>query len=685
MAGSSSNQHTDHIRNLALLGHAGSGKTALAETLLHRAGAIKNRGSVSRGNTVSDFTDQEKSLGHSLETTLLNFDHLNAHINLLDTPGYPDLFGRAMSVLPAVETVAIVINAEQGVEHVTRRAFSQMQERHKCGLIIINKCDAPETDFAALLDELQEAFGSHCMPINLPSAEGSDVIDCYFKPDYSAQTAFSSVTEVHDSLVDQVVEVDEALMELYLEQEESLVPDQLHDPFEKALREGHLVPVCFTSAENGMGIDPLLRVLCELMPIPAEGNPPLFLKGEGDEAEAVDVEPDPEQHAIAHVFKVVVDPFVGRLGVFRVHQGTIRSGSQLFIGDGRKPIKVAHLLKLQGSQHSEVASAGPGDICAVAKIDSLFFNAVLHDSHDEDHYHLRSLNFPPTMASRAISPARHGDEQRLSEVLHRIEAEDPSLHVEHRERQNETVLLGLGDTHLNIALKKMSKNYGVDVNTYTPSIPYRETIQQPAEGHHRHKKQNGGSGQFGEVYLRIEPLPRGRGFEFASEVVGGAVPSQYIPAVEKGVREVMESGAVAGYPMQDIRVVVYDGKHHSVDSKEIAFVAAGKKAFLEAVEKAHPVILEPFVEMDIVVPNQSIGDITGHLAGERGMVTGTDADQGRKVSIHACAPLASVSDYSNRLKSLTGGEGEYSMDFSHYAEVPDTVQKELVSSWHTHH
>ena len=363
----------DHIRNIALLGHAGSGKTALAETLLHASGAINQKGNASRGNTVSDFTDQEKAAGHSLETSILQFDHFNTHVNLLDTPGYPDFFGRAISILPAVESVALVINARNGIEPVTRRAFEQMHERKKCGLIIINQCDLPEIELESLLMDIQDQLGSQCLPINLPSEDGSRMVDCYFAPEYDTPTAFSSVTEAHDQLIDQVVEVDEALMELYLEQEESLQPDQLHDPFEQALREDHLIPVCFTSAETGAGIEHLLHTLCELMPMPSEGNPPLFLKGEGKNETPVSVVPDPELHTIAHIFKVSMDPYIGRMGVFRVHQGTIRSGDQLFLGDARKPVRIAHLLKLQGSKTAEVSEASPGDICAVAKIDSLYF------------------------------------------------------------------------------------------------------------------------------------------------------------------------------------------------------------------------------------------------------------------------------------------------------------------------
>ncbi len=670
---------SDLIRNIALLGHAGSGKTTLCEMLLHKVGVSGAPGSIEGRNTVSDYSDLEKDAGHSLESSLLHIPHKSSFINLLDTPGTPDLFGRAMSVLPAVETVALVISARQGVEPVTRAAWDKLKERHKCALIIVNQVDEI-ADCESVLNEIQDVLGQECLPINLPTPDGQ-VVDCYFTADDSAATAFNSIDQAHSNLVDQVVEVDDALMELYLEQGESITVEQLHEPFEKALRDNHLVPVCFTSALTGAGIDHLLKVMTELMPTPAEGNPPLFLKGEGEEAEEVSVTPDPEAHVIAHVFKLSLDPFMGKLGLFRIHQGTIRNGSQLYVGDGRKPLRVTHLSRMQGSEHVEVDVASPGDICAMAKADSLYFDAVLHDSHEEDLFHLKALQFPAPMASVAVSPAHQGDEQKMSDVMQKMAAEDPSLKIEFRERQNETVLLGLGDQHLKTVQDKMKRVFNIEVTTSEPSIPYRETITKPAEGHHRHKKQNGGAGQFGEVFLRIEPLERGAGFEFVDAVVGGVIPGTFIPAVEKGVREAYEQGAIAGYQMQDIRVTVYDGKHHPVDSKEIAFVTAGRKAFIEAVQAAGPIVLEPHVALDIQVPAQCMGDITGDLASTRGLVTGTDACRDGSLDIHATAPLSSVGNYSNRLKALTGGEGLYSMAYSHYEAVPLTVQKDLIHQW----
>jgi elongation factor G len=529
----------------------------------------------------------------------------------------------------------------------------------------------------------EHLLGRECLPLNLPAEGGRAVADCFFDPgpDAVQRPDFSSVETAHTEIIDQVVEVDEELMALYLEQGQELNPEQLHDPFERALREGHLVPVCFTSAETGVGIKELINIFARLMPSPLEGNPPPFIRGEGPEAQRVQVVPDPNRHVIAHVFKVNIDPFVGRLGIFRVHQGTVRSGAQLFVGDARKPFKVAHLYRLQGKDHYEVPQAIPGDICAVPKVEELHFDAVLHDSHDEDHYHLKSITLPPAMAGIAIEPERRGEEQKLSDALHKLVAEDPSVRIEHQAGLNETVLYGMGDLHLRVLLDRMRERYGVGCKTKAPSIPYRETITRPAEGHHRHKKQTGGAGQFGEVYLRVEPLPRGEGFEFVDEVVGGAIPSQYIPAVEKGVRQAMSEGAVAGFALQDIRVIVYDGKHHPVDSKEVAFIAAGRRAFLNAVEDAAPIVLEPVVKIEVTSPSAVTGDITGDLATRRGRVSGSQSLPNQRTRISALVPLAEINDYQSRIKSLTGGEGTFTMELSHYDPVPPRKQQELAQAF----
>ena len=671
------------IRNIALVGHGGAGKTTLVEALLYHAGAIKNMGSVEKGTAVCDFDPQEKNHQHSLDAAVVSMDYHGGHINLIDTPGYPDFIGRAMAVLPAVETCAVVINAQGGIEMTTHKMMQVAKERHMDRLIIINKIDHPDADLPALLNNIKETFGSECLPVNLPANRGSQVIDCFFQPQVQGvKTDFSSVEEAHTQIIDQVVELDEDLMQIYLEQGEEITPEQLHDPFEQALREDHLVPICFVSATTGAGVPELLELFARLMPNPMEGNPPQFLQGEGKDAKPFEISPDPERHALAHVFKVSIDPYAGKLGVFRIHQGRIARDSQLFIGDARKPFKVGHLLKLQGKQHIEIESAIPGDICAVAKVEEIHFDAVIHDSHEEDHIHLRSMKFPSPMCGLAIEVKSRGDEQKISDALHKLQAEDPSFMVEHHASLNETVIRGLGELHLRMILEKLKDTYNVEVETHPPRIAYRETITTNAEGHHRHKKQTGGAGQFGEVYLRIEPLPRGAGFEFVDDVVGGVIPRQYLPAIEKGVGQAVEQGVIAGYPLQDIRVTVYDGKYHTVDSKEVAFVSAGKKSFIEAVKKARPVVLEPVVNISIVTPNQNLGDITADLSVRRGRITDTVALSGGMTNIRGQVPLGEISSYQSQLKSITGGIGSFSIEFSHYDPVPGRKQQELITEFH---
>jgi len=666
---------TGEIRTLALVGHGGCGKTTLAEALLHAAGAIAATGSIERGTTVCDFDPLEKQHQHSLYSAIAYFDHDGTRVHMIDTPGYPDFLGQAIGSLEAVETAVIMVNAQTGIELTTTRMMNWAQQRGLCRLLVINKIDAENVDLPTLLGQIQEAFGKECLPINLPAGGGSKVVDCFFNP--GGEADFSSVAEAHRALIDQVVEVNEELMARYLEQGD-IDAHELHEPFEQALREGHLVPICFTSARTGTGVRELLDVFEHLLPTPAEGNPPQFLKGEGTEAAPYVTEPDPAKHVVAHVFKVSVDPFVGKLGVFRVHQGTVTRDSQLFVGDGRKPFKVGQLYMLRGKEHVSVDRCLPGDIGAVAKVEEIAFDSVLHDSHDEDHIHLVPIEFPRPIFGLAIEATKRGDEQRLWEIMHKLAAEDPCLKIEHLAGTNETVVQGLGELHLRILLEKMNNQYKLEVSTHPPRIAYRETITAPAEGHSRHKKQTGGAGQFGEVFLRIEPLPRGSGFEFSDDVKGGVIPNQFIPAVEKGVLQVIEHGAIAGYPLQDVRVSVYDGKSHPVDSKEVAFVAAGRKAFLDAVQKARPIVLEPIVNVQISVPEHCIGDITGDISSKRGQVSGTELQSGGLTAVTGQVPLSELNGYGSRLKSITGGQGSYSVEFSHYEQAPPNIQQQLV-------
>jgi elongation factor G len=669
---------TEDLRTVALVGHGAAGKTTLAEHLLAKAGMIGAPGAVERGTTVSDYDPQEKSTLHSLRSSILHCDYNGTRIHLIDTPGYPDFIGQALGALDAVETVAVVVSATNGIELVTRRMMAWAKARNLCRIVIVNKIDHEHINLPLLLEQLRETFGAEVLPINLPAEGGSRVIDCFEHDDGTAD--FQSVAEVHRKVMEQVVEVDDAAMEKYLE-EGAIDPTTLHGPLEKALREGHLIPVCFTSARTGAGVQDLLDVMARHLPHPGEGNPPLFVRGEGDAAESFRSEPDPSKHVLAHVFKVVNDPYVGKIGIFRVHQGTITKDSQLFVGDGRKAFKVGHLFALQGKETVEVGRLVPGDIGAVAKVDDIVFDSVLHDSHDEDRIHMKPLEFPKPMFGLAIAPRRRGDEGRISEILTKMSAEDPTLVVDHDAVTNETVLRGLTELHLRSVLERMSSQFKLEIDTRPPRVPYRETISAPAEGHARHKKQTGGAGQFGEVFLRVEPLPRGAGFEFVDQVKGGVIPFNLIPAVEKGVREVLATGYVAGYPIHDLRVTVYDGKHHPVDSKEIAFVSAGRKAMLDALPKARPIVLEPIVNIEIVTPDSAMGDITGDLSSRRGQVTGTGNLAGGMMLVQGVVPLAELDGYAGRLKAITQGSGSYSMELADYQPVPPGVQQQLAAAF----
>jgi elongation factor G len=668
---------TADIRNVLLAGHGGSGKTTLADALLFTSGTVNRKAAVADGSSFSDFEKEEKEHGHSIFSSILHADYQGKRINLIDTPGSPDLIGQAIACMPAVETVAVVINAQNGIEVVTRRIMEAARDRNLCRAIIINKMDMPEVRLEDLVQQIRDAFGNECLPIDLPANGGKGVVECLLNTD--GATDFDTVRRCHAAILDQIVEMDENLMEKYLGGEE---PDYgaLHVPFEQAMDEGHVIPILFTDAKNGVGLKELLDAIVLHFPSPIEGNKPAFLTGEGAEERTFEVKEDATRPLLAHVFKVTTDPFVGKLALFRVHQGRVTGQSQVYIGHNKKPIKLGHVFHLQGKEHREAQEVITGDIGAVAKIEDIHTNDVLHDDHALDSVHLKALRFPTPMYGLAITPKSRGDEQKISGALHKIVEEDPTFKTNVDRQTHEMVVYGLGELHLRLVLERL-KNRGLDVDTKPPKIAYKETILNSAEGHHRHKKQTGGAGQFGEVYLRIEPLERGKGFEFADEIFGGTIPGQFVPAVEKGVRDLLDQGVLAGYPLQDVKVIVYDGKHHPVDSKEVAFRTAGKYAFKDAVSKARPVLLEPIVNMEVTVPEANVGSITGDLSGKRGRIQGQDFLPGGMAIVKAQAPLSEVMQYQSQLKSVTGGQGSFVMEFSHYEPVPPQVQQQIVSQY----
>ena len=669
--------NTESIRNVALAGQAGAGKTTLFEALLHAGGAIQTAGTVEHGDTVSDTDQQEQARGHSIDSCVARIAHGDCRINLIDTAGYADFRGGTLAALAAVETVAVVVNAINGVEHSTRRIMLHARERGLARLLVVNKIDFDGANLSALVDALREAFGSECLPVNLPANRGNQVLDCVAHGDGAAD--FSSPSEAHQRIFDQVAEINETVMERYLEDgEDALSPQQWHDTFEQCLREGHLVPICFVSARTGAGVKELLGIIAQLLPNPAEGNPPPFV---GGDSKPLRVANDPDAPVIADVFKIINDPLVGKLGVFRVWQGTVRRHSELLVDDSRKSFKVGHLFRMQGKTRVEIDQAIPGDFAAVAKVEEIHFGAVLRDAHEADLLALTPPLFPTPMYGLALEATHKGHEQKLSNALTQLAEEDPCLRVEHDKALNETVLRGLSDLHLKVILERMRERYGVEVATHPPRIAYRETITTPAEGHHRQQKQTGGAGQFGEVFLRIEPLARGAGFAFVDATTAGVIRGQFLLAIETGVRQAMEQGAVAGYPLQDLRVTVGDGSCHAVDSKEVAFISAGKKAFRDAVGKARPIMLEPIVNIEVTIPEHNAGDVTNGLTGKRARIIGIDTQRGGETVIKAQAPLAELIDYPAELKAMTGGRGRYSLDLSHYEAVPAAVQKQLREAW----
>ncbi len=675
------------IRNVVLTGQTGTGKTTLTERLLHDTGVIGRMGSVEDGSTTSDWTEEEKHHKHSLSPSILHFDHEGHTVNLIDTPGLADFVGQAIACFPAVETVAVVIDPARGIGTVTRRMMEIARQRNLPRMIIVNKIDEANIDIGSLTEEIREVFGSVCLPINLPLADCSGVVNVFDGDGAGGDTLFDSVDDAHTKIIEQVVEVDDELMSTYLEQGENLEPEQVHNAFEAALREGHLVPICYCSARDGIGIEALLHVFASLLPSPLEGNPRPFQRFD-EEGNAEDFAPDAasgDGHLISHVFKVRSDAFVGKLGVFRVHQGKIKAKTDLFIDDHKKAVRVAHLYKRQGKDQVEVDEIGPGDLGAVAKIDDVHAGAVLHDHAGDGGIRLRPLPLPKPMYGLAIELASHKDESKFAPAIQKLMDEDPSLIVERIAATKQTVMRGLGELHLRVVLEKLKDGYGIEVVTSPPKVAYKETITAAAEGHHRHKKQSGGSGEFGEVHLRIAPLDseHDEGFEFENATVGGSIPRQFMPAIEKGIRQVLSEGAIAGYPLTGVRVEVFDGKHHAVDSKEVAFIKAGRMAFIDAVQKARPALLEPFVDLEIVVPSTNMGDITGVLSGKRGQVQNTDI-AGDTCIISATAPLGELQNFTNELKSITGGAGSFTMDYSHDERTPPHIQQEVVAAYKPH-
>jgi elongation factor G len=662
------------IRNIALLGHAGSGKTSLSEAILHRCGAISRLGSVETATTTSDFEPESQRRHHSTSSTLLFATREGRELNLVDTPGLPDFIGQALASLAAVETAVLVVNAANGVEFNTRRLFLAAGELALARMIVINKIDQNPTGLAALVGELKSMFGPELHCVNLPTAGGTDVIDCFDRE--AGEADFGSVAETHREILESTVEIDDAELERYLGGA-PIDLDRLRRCFVEAMNRGHVVPILFTAATAEVGVDDLLHVLVEEAPSPADGRPRRLRQG----GELVEIRCDPEAPLLGHVFKVATDPYLGKLSSIRLLQGSLDARTPFVCGDDRRTFRAGHVLKVEGRDHPEIDSvAYAGDIVTIGKIDELYVDQILHSPAVQNHYQPVALPYPQPMMSLAVAPKKKGEEVKLSIALARLCEEDPTLHSAHDPQTGETLISGIGELHLQVALERLESRFHLALEVKPPSIAYRETITARAEGHYRLKKQTGGAGQFAEVFLRVEPLPRGSGFQFESEVFGGAIPTQYIPAVEKGVRDGMAAGPLGGFPVHDVRVVVHDGKAHPVDSKDIAFRTAGKFAFRDAASKAQPTVLEPIVAVEISTPERYVGEVTADLKPRRGRVLGVDSVPATGTTlIRSQVPIAELNQYGGQLRGLTAGQGTFVMEPSHYDYVPPMVQRKLLA------
>jgi len=666
---------TGDIRNVVLLGHGGSGKTSLTEAMLHKSGATNRLGNIDDKTSICDYYDEEKEHQHSIQSAVAYIQHIGKLINIIDTPGYPDFIGPAIKAIPAAETAIVVISAAAGIETNTRKMFELAARTNMPRLIVINKMDAENVDFTELIKTIQETFGSQCRCANLPSADKTSIIDCI--ENENGDSLLMDVAQAHTDLIESVIEADDDLMESYLGGEE-ISTEKIASVFVKALKTGTIIPIVFTNSRKETGVKELLDIIVKYTPSPRQAKA-IKLK-DGDNL--MELAADPAGPLAGLVFRIGFDPRSNmKYSTIRIFSGTIKSETNLLRNDEKKSIRPGHILKSQGGENKEIDAGLAGDIITLAKIEEFKIGDLIHNGKVAGKFELPDV--PEPMFSLALEPATRGDEQKIGSALDKLCEEDPCFKISRDTQTKELVASGLGDLHLRIMIEKLQNRHKLSVTTKEPKIPYRETITAKSEGHYRHKKQTGGAGQFGEVYIRIEPAERNADppLQFSWDIFGASIPGQYEPAVRKGVNDVMQAGVVAGFPLQDVSVSVYDGKHHPVDSKEVAFRAAGKGAFIDAVQKAKSVLLEPIVNMEVTVPAENMGDIAGDLASKRGKVLGQDMLPGNYIVVKAQVPLAEVTQYNSQLKSVTGGRGSYSMTLSHYEIVPPNVQQQIVTQY----
>ncbi|MCA9247651.1 MAG: elongation factor G [Planctomycetales bacterium] len=681
----------EDIRNIALVGHGSSGKTTLADNFLITTGEANGNHSVDDGTSICDFDEEEKEHKYSIEAAVTHFQHAGKQFHVLDAPGYPDLIGQAISALRATDTALLCIDAHAGIKVNTRRMFQEAEKAGVGRIILINKLDADNIDFPALVESIREVFGIGCVLLNVPLGLGADFkgVASTLKLDGDASGAVIAPASINESLVESIIEVDEEVTERYFEGQMP-TDEEMQRLMVRAIAEGSLIPIVCASSKSGVGVKELLDVLAQC------ALPPTAVKRTATrDGETVAIEAKPDGPLVAQVFKTRIDPFVQRLSYIRVYSGTLKKETTVPATGSRKGVKIAQLLAVQGGETKPVDEAGPGEIVAVAKVEELKTGCSLGDME------MSPMEFPRPMVGLAIAPKTRGTEAKLSTALHKIVEEDSTISLDHDEETKEMVLHGMSELHLTLIQQRLIRRDKVEVSTREPKIPYRETIQANAEGSYRHKKQSGGAGQFGEVHIRMYPFPEGAdpeefatkdrfpqlksthyhadsNFLWVDSVVGATIPGNFMPAVEKGFLERISRGVVAGYPVQNVCVEVHYGKHHPVDSNETAFKKAGSMAFRDVFLNAHPALLEPIVKLEVTVPNDNVGDVSSDFSGRRGRMMGMEAAGGGLTTIEAEAPLSEVTTYARTLSSMTGGQGSYTMEFARYEPVPGNVQKEII-------
>ena len=675
---------TDQIRNVAILGHGSAGKTSLTEALLFKTGVIKRMGRVEDGSTVSDWDQEEQRRQISINLSVVPIEVDGLKVNLIDVPGYQDFVGEMRSALHIAEAALVVVDAVSGVEVGTELAWDYLNEQQKPRIIFVNKMDRENANFQNVVDNLQAAFpDSTFIPMQLPIGAAENLegvvslvsMKAYLGKDEKEvpipDQMLDEVEAVRIATIEAAAEADDELIMKYLEGEE-LTAEEVRAGMRKGVLEGSIVPIYCGTATTAIGLERLLQALGRYVPQP-NAHPMNATRGE----EELALTSDPDSEAVAVVFKTIIDRFVGRMNYVRVFSGTIHKDDQLIntrTGDNQR---IANLASIRGKELTNLPELVAGDIGVITKLDHVITGDTLAKAPN---IQVAPPAYPQPLYAIAVSPATQADSAKLGASLHSLTEEDPTIRIENVIATKQTLLQGMGDTHVDIAIRHLDSKYGVKVDTAPPKVPYQETITRTASAQYRHKKQTGGAGQFAEVHMRVEPLPEAGEFEYASEIFGGSISNVFLPSIEKGIRQVMSQGVVAGFPVVGIKAVVFDGKEHPVDSKDIAFQTAGREVFKKAVEQANPVLLEPVYNVEVTVPEEYMGDIMGDFNTRRGRVQGME-QRGNRSIIRALVPFSEILNYSTELRSMTQGRGFYSIEFDHYDAVPSHLAESVIAQF----